>query len=44
MPLEDKPVTDTNATKILLVEDNEINRDMLVRRLTRAGHTVICAG
>ena len=43
MPLEDKPVNDTNATKILLVEDNEINRDMLVRRLTRAGHTVICA-
>ncbi|EED36018.1 two-component response regulator [Luminiphilus syltensis NOR5-1B] len=29
---------------ILLVEDNEVNRDMLVRRLTRAGHTVICAG
>lgn len=29
---------------ILLVEDNEVNRDMLVRRLTRAGHSVICAG
>lgn len=29
---------------LLLVEDNEINRDMLVRRLTRAGHEVICAG
>ena len=29
---------------ILLVEDNELNRDMLVRRLTRAGLPVICAG
>jgi two-component system cell cycle response regulator DivK len=29
---------------ILLVEDNELNRDMLVRRLTRAGHAVITAG
>lgn len=25
---------------ILLVEDNELNRDMLSRRLKRAGHTV----
>lgn len=29
---------------ILLVEDNELNRDMLVRRLNRAGQRVICAG
>jgi CheY-like chemotaxis protein len=29
---------------ILLVEDNELNRDMLVRRLTRAGLEVITAG
>jgi len=29
---------------ILLVEDNELNRDMLVRRLKRAGHEVITAG
>ena len=29
--------------KILLVEDNELNRDMLSRRLTRNGHTVILA-
>ncbi|MEY2908873.1 MAG: hypothetical protein RLZZ602_1396 [Pseudomonadota bacterium] len=35
--------TPSNKT-ILLVEDNELNRDMLVRRLTRVGHTVICAG
>ena len=28
---------------ILLVEDNEMNRDMLSRRLTRAGHTVSIA-
>ncbi len=29
--------------KILLVEDNEMNRDMLVRRLQRHGFTVSCA-
>ena len=29
--------------KILLVEDNELNRDMLSRRLKRKGFTVICA-
>ncbi len=28
---------------ILLVEDNELNRDMLSRRLKRAGHTVLLA-
>ena len=32
----------TNAA-VLLVEDNEINRDMLTRRLTRAGLPVITA-
>jgi CheY-like chemotaxis protein len=30
-------------TKILLVEDNEMNRDMLTRRLTRHGFDVCCA-
>jgi CheY-like chemotaxis protein len=30
-------------TKILLVEDNELNRDMLSRRLTRKGYEVIIA-
>jgi len=30
--------------KILLVEDNELNRDMLMRRLNRAGLDVITAG
>jgi len=30
-------------TKILLVEDNEMNRDMLTRRLTRQGFEVCCA-
>lgn len=30
-------------TKILLVEDNEMNRDMLTRRLTRHGFDVLCA-
>ncbi|NJK69283.1 MAG: response regulator [Microcoleus sp. CSU_2_2] len=29
--------------KILLVEDNEMNRDMLSRRLTRKGHEVFIA-
>ena len=29
--------------KILLVEDNELNRDMLTRRLKRKNFTVICA-
>jgi CheY-like chemotaxis protein len=29
--------------KILLVEDNEMNRDMLTRRLQRQGFTVACA-
>jgi two-component system cell cycle response regulator DivK len=29
--------------KILLVEDNEMNRDMLMRRLERKGCAVVCA-
>ncbi len=29
--------------KLLLVEDNEMNRDMLSRRLTRNGHEVLVA-
>jgi two-component system cell cycle response regulator DivK len=30
-------------TKILIVEDNEMNRDMLARRLERQGYQVTCA-
>ena len=30
--------------RILLVEDNELNRNMMVRRLNRAGLEVITAG
>lgn len=30
--------------RILLVEDNELNRDMLSRRLERKGYAVACAG
>jgi len=30
--------------KILLVEDNEMNRDMLSRRLSRLGYEVVTAG
>lgn len=29
--------------KILIVEDNEMNRDMLTRRLSRKGFEVVCA-
>jgi len=29
--------------KLLLVEDNEMNRDMLSRRLGRKGYAVVCA-
>lgn len=29
--------------KLLLVEDNEMNRDMLSRRLERRGYSVVCA-
>ena len=36
-------MTAAKAT-ILLVEDNQVNRDMLVRRLQRAGHQVTTAG
>jgi two-component system cell cycle response regulator DivK len=31
------------VTKILLVEDNELNRDMLSRRLQRRGYAVVSA-
>lgn len=30
-------------SKLLLVEDNEMNRDMLSRRLSRKGYEVVCA-
>ncbi len=30
-------------TKVLIVEDNEMNRDMLARRLQRKGYEVDCA-
>ena len=29
---------------LLLVEDNEVNRDMLVRRLERTGYQILTAG
>ncbi len=29
--------------KILIVEDNEMNRDMLTRRLERRGYQIVCA-
>ena len=30
-------------TKILIVEDNEMNRDMLTRRLVKRGYEITCA-
>lgn len=33
-----------HQTRVLLVEDNELNRDMLIRRLNRSGFEVITAG
>lgn len=33
----------TAKPRILIVEDNEMNRDVLSRRLTRAGYEVTCA-
>lgn len=33
----------TRPTRVLLVEDNELNRDMLSRRLTRRGFHVVTA-
>ena len=30
-------------TKLLLVEDNDLNRDMLSRRLERRGYQIVCA-
>ena len=32
-----------STTKILLVEDNEVSREMLTRRLQRRGYSVCCA-
>jgi CheY-like chemotaxis protein len=42
MPETQKP-NPTKVYKILLVEDNEMNRDMLSRRLIRKGYEVIIA-
>src|SRR5207244_11989965 len=33
----------STMAKIRLVEDNEMHRDMLPRRLQRRGHDVVCA-
>jgi CheY-like chemotaxis protein len=40
----DRPSTEnTGMRKILVVEDNEMNRDMLCRRLMRKGYVVVTA-
>lgn len=36
-------MTSSEVTRLLLVEDNELNRDMLTRRLQRRGFQVITA-
>jgi DNA-binding response OmpR family regulator len=35
---------DTATAAVLVVEDDEVNRDLLVRRLTKAGYTTHAAG
>jgi len=37
------PISKTGAGSLLVVDDNEMNRDMLSRRLERQGHTVAVA-
>jgi CheY-like chemotaxis protein len=36
-------MTSEDSTKVLIVEDDEMNRDMLQRRLQRHGYRVVCA-
>jgi CheY-like chemotaxis protein len=43
MPPSDAAERHRNVAKILLVEDNEMNRDMLSRRLERRGYEVVIA-
>lgn len=40
---ETVPVTLPDAARLLVVDDNEMNRDMLSRRLERRGFAVVCA-
>jgi class 3 adenylate cyclase len=42
-PPEEAPVGPAERGTILVVDDNEINRDLLARRLTRDGHQVVTA-
>ena len=42
-PLAEAPGAAAGGGRLLVVDDNEINRDMLRRRLEREGHTVRCA-
>jgi adenylate cyclase len=42
-PLADAAPAAAGGGRVLVVDDNEINRDMLRRRLEREGHTVRCA-
>ncbi len=41
--MEDSTAGNSAMTKILLAEDNELNRDMLLRRLERRGYQVVVA-
>ena len=41
--MEDTTVGNSAMTTILLAEDNELNRDMLLRRLERRGYQVVVA-
>jgi two-component system cell cycle response regulator DivK len=43
LKLDEEQSGERSMTKILLVEDNEMNRDMLARRLSRRNYEVIVA-
>jgi len=43
VPMPEDRLMQANPLRILLVEDNEMNRDMLSRRLERKGYTVVIA-
>ncbi|MBI5033150.1 MAG: response regulator [Chloroflexi bacterium] len=42
-PIADDKETNIERGSVLVVDDNDINRDVLTRRLTRQGHTVATA-
>ena len=39
----DRPGADAGVARVLVVDDNPMNRDLLARRVARLGHTVVLA-